>query len=70
MHSQTQTMSELVHEAYQASVRKSKTTLELLQNFYRFLQKNRVKVRKDDEKRLGEFIESINVEGFDNKEEI
>lgn len=65
MHSQTQTMSELVHEAYQASVRKSKTTIELLQNFYSFLQKNRVKVRKDDEERLGKFIESIHIESYE-----
>lgn len=52
-------MSEIVHVSYQGAVRQSKTTLELLQNFYRNLQKNRHNVRKEDETRLGSFIESF-----------
>lgn len=65
MHSQS--ASALIHESYQDSVRKSKTTLELLQNFYSSLQKNRARVRKDEEERLSKFIESIHIDDDDNK---
>ena len=65
MHSQS--ASALIHESYQDSVRKSKTTLELLKNFYSSLQKNRARVRKDEEERLSKFIESIHID--DDKKE-
>lgn len=65
MHSQS--ASALIHESYQDSVRKSKTTLELLQNFYSSLQKNRARVRKDEEEKLTKFIESIHIESFDKE---
>lgn len=65
MHSQS--ASALIHESYQDSVRKSKTTLEFLRNFYSSLQKNRDRVRKDEEERLSKFIESIHIDDDDNK---
>ena len=65
MHSQS--ASALIHESYQDSVRKSKTTLELLKNFYSSLQKNRARVRKDEEEKLTKFIESIHIESFDKE---
>lgn len=60
-------MSEIVHVSYQGAVRQSKTTLELLQCFYKYLQENRNKVRKEDEIKLENFIKSIYIEGKDKE---
>ena len=57
MHSQT--MSELIHEAYQASVRISSTSFEFIQNLYKILNSRKEDVIKEDMNRLENFIQSL-----------
>ena len=59
MHSQT--MGELIHEAYQLSLKQSKTSIELVMNLCSNLERTKVMVTKEDKKRLETFIESLKI---------
>ena len=59
MHSQT--MGELIHEAYHLAVKQSKTSIELVMNLCSNLERTKVMVTKEDKKRLETFIESLKI---------
>lgn len=59
MHSQT--MSELLHEAYQTSMRKSINSLDFIQNLYKILNSRKNEVIQEDRKKLESFIHSLKI---------